>query len=796
MSDENPNQFEEETVEQEVQTEVAEAAPVYANGNGSVTHTPQVQPQNPGLMADIKFKVPASQFLGRGANNLMGATDTRKPYAKELVRTGNDRQFIDELMFKPEAGDYQFAVQRYLPVHWEGEQVKTGRIDSLPLMQYDCVSDEISRKWGGGKYKLVVVDMHGRIVDSISRGVLVDIPTTLYAPCSEPYANEVLPQKPQTAVANDDTDDEKERDRQHKAELKEFERQKRRRAEEMRRQKEELRMAEEEQELRRRSKAINGGDEDSEMKALILKLEADRVKAEADRKEELRQIEDRREKEAKRIEDQQREDRKMFMDGLAKMGESIAKVAEIAAKPKEDNGNKEMFQMMLAQQAQQAQQAAAAQQSTTAILTALISKEPPQLPAPVDNMPLITAMMDSNSKTMTALLQRPQEDKGATMLDAMVKIAQMTKKDDTLQNQLIQGLLTKKDEGVGIEEMMALIKLGEDRSDKMFARIQEITGAITPATEGEIQEDGYDPKLGFLGNAGKSLFGGLKSVVEMAATNPQVQELLVKLVGSRTPSQNELAMAAMRMENQFTSPPMLQQPQYQAPPQQRPAFRGPYAQPIPPPLMPQDVATYNAMTQQQNPQQSPQQYAIPPQQHLQGRQPTDPNRVDVVAPNSSGLPPMNQGQRPPPPPQTQQQAVVNEMEGVSGGMTLPSNGDPEPDALPSNEEIARQAQSETVTATMAIALEEMITKPAVRTWAEHAHDTWPKALKDAIVAAATMQEKVKLITENCGEDVWLRLMQKFEQEEQTADRGKEQMQFATQILRLCEVNKPGAPTNG
>lgn len=769
MSDENTNQFEEESQDQELQTEAVESPAVYVNGNGSSTYAKELAAAPPGATAELKIKGTPAQFLGRGANALMGAVNRTNVLTRETKRVTSDREFLDELHLKPEFVRCKILIIRYAPTHDSaGNEVVCDRMMTVSVKPYDEVVEDVAAGVGGGRYKGIITDEHGREIPSVGRVILIDIPTSQYPPKNEvayDRAGKVtLAPLPETG----DSDDFKEDQKRHNEEMKRLALRQRQEDAEMKRMEAELKMKSRRLEIARMERQISGGNEESEMKALLLKLEADRLKAEQDRKDELRRVDDLRKDEIRRLDeerkedrrqqdlrftalmDQQREDRKLMMEALKPL-----------PPPPQDNRLMEVMMAMF--------------KSSSDQVVALASKPAPQLPAPPDYMPMLAEINKTNSQMFAALAQRPQEDKGEKMLDAMVKITNMTKKDDTLLNQLLTSALTKKDDGFGVKDFFTLMELGEQRTEKIFNKAQELAGAMAPAASEEITEDGYDPKLGFLGNAGKSLFAGLKSVVEMAATNPQVQELLVKMVGSRNPSQQDLAVAAMRMEHQFAPPPLMAPP----PQQIQPQFRTPYAQPLPPsPTSPQQQQANELHRQQVN-----QQYAVPqPGQP----QPQPWNRVDVVAP-LQGPPPMS-GQRPPAPQQTQQQAVANELEGAASGVTLPSNGDPEADVLPSNEEIARQAQVETVTATMAIALEEIITKPAVRTWAEHAHDTWPKALKEQIVAAPSMQEKVGLIMNNCAEDVWVRLNQKIEEEDKTVERGKEQMHFAGQLMRLVEMN--------
>ena len=374
----------------------------------------------------------------------------------------------------------------------------------------------------------------------------------------------------------------------------------------------------------------------------------------------------------------------------------------------------------------------------------------------------------------------------------MVKINGMNKPDNSLQNALIAKLIDKKDEGFGVKDFFTLMELGEQRTEKIFNKAQELAGAMTPPPADEaVQEDGYDPKLGFLGNAGKSLFGGLKSLVEAAATNPQLQELLLRVVGTRQPSQNDLALAALRMENQFVAQPNMmyappQQPMLPPAPQHQ-QFRGPYAAPLPQPLMPSDVARYNSMMGQQ-PATPPTQQPLAASGPIQGGPPP-------IAPPAQQSAPATQAPVPAgfQTPANQQQAVANELEGATSG--LPSNGDPIPEApLPSNEELVAQELSAAVSATMEIALTEILTKPNERSWAEHAHGTWPKAFLEKLAATQNVQEAVGLIAEQCSGDVWNRITSRLVEENNGPERGKEEMLLAQQIIKLVDANKkPGAP---
>ncbi len=675
--------------------------PAVANGNGHAA------PAN-----TINEKVTRTYSIPRAMSqlpaDLMGQANRRIATAtRDSEKTKDDREWLDAFMGKAEAGDHQLAVSRYYPhTNIDGDPVPTGP-DSrhlMPVDYYDNLQTTISEVWGGGRYRITICDSQGRRVDDITRCILLDISTVQYPPKRIKYEKlePVRSLKNGTAVVAPPVDDELTQKRRERDLLLEEERiseqQDRilnaKREREYKSKKRDLELAQLERELNPRKDEKNAElallekrleeekrererkyDEDRrEREEAARRADEDRKererKYEADRLESARRYEEDKKDAQRRSDEVQRradEDRKAFMEAQNNMALKLTELANKPPPPKDDT----MAQMLAVM---------------APVLTAIISKP---LPPPPDNKELFLALSHAQSESSkqiasmtTSLLAAPKADPMATYMPMMMEVVKGNKVgENNLINNLITSLVSNKGDALTPEVMMQLMQMGEKRAERLI----ELANGGGHGNQGGQDGEDYDPSLGFLGNAGKMLFGGLKELMSQGMNNPQILELIKHFAGTKNPTDRQLAQAVWQMEQNSQLPNVAQQPQLPQPGQWAPT----------------DVA------------------AVP---YPQRPTPDQLNRA------RSGPPPLP-GQQPrpvqPPPAVTQQSAIANELEGAASG--LPSNGDPE-DAPPTTpEQLADDELRAAVTHTVETIIADTVNKPAKREWPEDATEHWSRA---------------------------------------------------------------------
>ncbi len=346
------------------------------------------------------------------------------------------------------------------------------------------------------------------------------------------------------------------------------------------------------------------------------------------------------------------------------------------------------------------------------IVTAIITK--PAAPLP-DNKEIFIEMGKAQAESTkqiasmtTAMLTAPKTDPNAASMALVMKMMENDKsgKDNLLAN-LITAFVNNKGQEFTPELMLKFIEKGESNATRML----EFSHGINQ--HGGEEGSDYDPALGFLGNAGKALFGSLKALIDSAANNPAMLDIVKALVGTKNPTNDQLAQAAYRLEQQGMNP---QQIAFQQPPQ------------LPPVYTPTD-APYAPYPPRPNPAQ-PQQRSGPPR----------------VAP--------------PPQPVPAQSAVTNELEGAASG--LPSNGDPEQQLPLTPEELAEENLRDAVTRTVELMIGEAKGKPQKRAWPEDATANWNADFIKAICDTTYDQMRLRLLDSKCERsvasqlnDIWL-----------------------------------------
>ncbi len=621
--------------------------------------------------------------------DLMSRINNRPAYSRDTNKVDSDRDYLDDLMNKPESGDWCLVIRRFQPSRRaDGTSIKCGKLTrsdgqvcSYQIQPYESLMAEIEAAWGGGSYSLAVCDSAGRLIGTEKRTIGIQIQTTNCPPKNEEYetieiaASKILP------VINSESEDIK-RDRQLIKEDEEREKLEKRRLDiENRRQKSEISQLRAQKEIADMKRDLMNpirAEDNSEVRALTAKIEEDRRRHEEMVKrseEEKRRFEEtrkediaRHEKMIERMEADRKEERRRLEDELKeerRRQEALAaEVRNLATAPK-DGGMIE--KLLLAWMAR---------------------------PEKVDNtLPMMMEMSKSNATVLSAALTKQPTDNHMPMFEMMAKI---TQKDNSSQmammNSLMQAVVGKKNNELTPDIIFKIQEMGEKRAEKWM----EIMGG-TRGPEPVDQDSGYDPALGFLGNAGKTLFGGLKSMMEMATQNPAILEVISRIIGKRNPTEIELYHAAQRME------------------------QAQMGNNIPPAL------PYQPMDQMRAP--------LPPP-------PLPPPHPPVMA-------------NPRPVQAAPQAELASEIESEASG--LPSNGDPEPEPELTPEQMAERNIRDNVMDTIQIVIREIKENKPERAWVKHATDTWNRTFVQALISEPIENKRMQLLASKCDMEVWKEL---------------------------------------
>ncbi len=664
--------------------------------NGTTAH----QPQQPSNMVN---KVVTEKYtVSTPMNNMMGGVNRRLPYSAPKQKELDDQDFLEKMNLKAEADDYQLQITRNLPsCNADGDQVPCGAYSKhlVPVMTYESLKQEITDAWGGGKYRVTFVDQGGRRAADVDRCINIEIPTTQYPPKREKFEKIEPVRATKTVTVNtpDDpsTEEAKRRKREYDEQLEESRRQDRLDDMEQKKAEREFKKLKREKEIEAMRRVLLEPPKDDsksiELQMLEKRLDEEKRareeaarKAEEERKERDRKYEDDKKEAQRRAED----DRRVFMEGLTRVTEKLTEVANRPSPPKDNT-----MEVVLAAMAP--------------VLAAMVNKPPAPLPDPTPMLLEMNKMQvesqKSNMQLMTTIMAKPPDDGSAKMIDNWMRLSSKdSSKIEGMMDKLFAALLSKdKGQVLTPETMLAL----QDKMEQRFERIMNL-GQPNVNQGGEDGEGGYDPALGFLGNTGKALFGSLKALMDSAATNPALLDLVSKVIGSRNPTDQQLMYTAQQWDQNGIPPALMQ-------PQQRPQLQ---YQPIPAAIP-------------FNPQQQPQMTQSQPQQQVRP------------------MPPPMQPANPAPAVNAQQQAVASELEGGATG--IPSNGDPEPQRVMTPEEEAEENLREAVTTTVGIMIGEITGKPPKRAWPEDATDHWNAAFTQQVVSQFDGNARMQLIATKC-----------------------------------------------
>ena len=535
--------------------------------------------------------------------------------------------------------DWEFRIHR-LPqglILSNGDPVKTGMLEAVDTMPFDSLKDCIARLWGGGEYKIIpcAKNDHSPVANyPEARVVFLSIRTDDYPPKNYRGAE---PESPAEVVSdeNDEIRQERENQKLISEQL---------RSEELAHKAKKRRLAIEVEELRlqKEKAALLGTDkkEDNsaiEMRLMEMRQASEKALAEARAASEkaIEEMRRQQEKDRETAERRAKEDRDA---ADRKFDQLLNKISEIANKP-----------------------------------------APMPLAAPVDTTPelikgigsMLQALAPKQDNTSQIELAKMAQSQNEKFFELMVRL---TAKDNTQQNALMTELIKGRDSGnkqSSIQEIMSILEYGRKLQDHTIKMVQ---GTAEEPAPGE----GWNPKIGVLGNMAQQFFGIIKEAVKSAASSPHAQQMLMNLFNKTNPSEQEQLAAAQELERRQIAQGI--QPQAQLPvpqagiqgmPQQRPLVTpAPQMPQVPGMAIPMRTANTPRPPQSQAPRQTVmQQQPRPPMAQVQPQAP-GVNVQQRVQPGPQPMPPLKPAAPVTPQPQS------------SPPVTAPANGAPPPQPTP------------------------------------------------------------------------------------------------------------------
>ena len=767
---------------------------------------PYVPPPYRGAPTATKFSIsgPISEMASAAQQMRPPAARQYRPPVKEEPEVRQAaRDYLDELVRDPQAVDWVLRVHRTGPPLWDrgkGEEpVKRGLLLTTPVVDYDSLYTEIVAYWGGGDYRIAVMNGSGEYVSG-KVSLNIKIPCHTYPPkfSKMEMQGEAREEPAFPATPREETEFEKEA-RRLEEETKLANLQTRKEAAQLERETKELTLLQRKRDNARLRRELSAPDaEANPIDKVLDRIEAQREK---DREEARRQLE--------RVEAAAKSDReafeKKFETLLAKMAEKpredspallqAVKDAAAASERSAQNLVNTIIPLMKKDDGAAVKDMIVAMQSSNAqMFTALATATAPRGDAGKEIRELVAGnqaqMTDLFGKVVTAIAPRQGGELSEgqkAVLEANKMVFEATQsaakresaQDRTLMNTLIQAIMQPKSDGMTPDMVLRLI--GEGR--KQMREGLEFAQSMNPPELEPVSvpdADGYDTKAGVLGNLGKALYIGLKTAFQTASQHPEMLQPLLNYLGRRTaPTDEDLMATAHGMEMARTPqlPGVQQQvmipmrPQYQMPapvPPMGPS--GPIITPVPPGMRPVPVQPMGAPR--------------PPQPV--GVQPAQPQPVGVqpapTPPSVAANPPMQAAPPGPPtanqPPAAVEQAVASELEGDASGVAAPNEEGEE-------EETPEERLKYFVTQTMREALTNVTDRQNKHTWPLDAFEYWNGHFKDALAAEPVMDRRVEMIRNNCDDAVW----QPLDTALNTIDGGKQIVSFREAVESLVQMHK-------
>lgn len=472
-------------------------------------------------------------------------TETRRYEAPRTValpgimphktQTG-ERKALDDLMDSPDCADASLSVERYWPIADErGKRVPHGTlVRDLPVMPLENLRIEIKRMWGGGNYRVFVMDKNtGERMEK-------------YKALTFGISPQECPPKTELSTSSDEEGGDEEQDLAKRERRMRYEKRRMEMEAEMARSKRE---AEHERiTLERLHSGNNGGTGQVELLMEFLKQER--------ASSEQRQAQERRDSEERSRRDKEESDRR------AKESDERSR----RDKEEADRRAKEQYDAMLVTMKEMIASVRDMSKSSdrpdsgVAMIQALA---PVLAPKPDNNVQMIAEVIKAGQVTQAQmaelrLKQEGREERGWAQE----------------RTQLYGLLLQNRDNPSGMKDVLQI--MGEMKRQTR----EEIEFAHGLASDETGGEEIYNPKIGIMGN----IVNGLGQLVKEAARNPELISLVMRLFGTRNPTRDQMMTAAGRLAQSQT--PVLLTPPAVAPRLQAPIPQvvGPGALYTPPPL--------------------------------------------------------------------------------------------------------------------------------------------------------------------------------------------------------------------
>jgi hypothetical protein len=734
----------------------------------------------------------------------------RRYVEKDTEHARDARDFLEDMLGKPEANDWHLSIYRSWPTVDENKQpILTGKVCDLPLMEYDQLKSEIVQRWGGGCYRCVFSTDSGSHVPHI-RCVKIQIPIENCPARAREFEKTQSEIEAEAAASKGPVKDNAMSDalQETLSSLKD---------------ETALDQAEERRQESKRRRIKKEMEAEIEMEHLR-QVRENQLSKNKDTGVVDRQIE--------AIRSEMRDERKLAETKFEKM-------LELMAKPKDDTNSLALVLEKMNSQANAMMEKMSAQ--TTAMVermsaqNAAILDSIRVLAAPKEDktLPLLIESMRSQQTTMMEgfkAVAAPREDKmmplvvesiramaapkdtsGIDRISDVIKMGQESSRqvmemvikggmrENNQQSQLLNTLLANvlnpaKANDMGPDMILKLIGEGRKQMREVFDMTQ---GGGGGGEEGEGGEGG--------GGLADKIFGGIQTVLVSMAGNPALAPFLgrvmEKLVGSANPTPDEQRAAAMRMAQQQ------QQHQYQIAMQQaqqaalpRPVNVQPrqfipqqQAHPMPPPVMSRPLVTPPPVVRPVQGMQSAQ--GMPPavqrQAQASGVQPatkTETAGTVTQITQASQVTQVTQVQgQPPATPSGEIPDVGIELEGevaeinpellgesgqsASGGQTVDQNVAPEAqfatDPKPTPDGFGEQPEPNLntpeerlkyyVTDSMKAAVEDLEDQRDRHVWPLDAKQYWNGGFLKTFAEAADDVARIGMIAGQCESEVWQKL---------------------------------------
>lgn len=758
---------------------------------------PAYSPQRP--PSNLKFNVSGPISSLSEIPGMMGVQRVvRQPYRqiKEPESNKSAREFLDELMVQPESTDWRLKISRYGPPQYDDKPVPRGICHTSEVMPFDNLREEIIATWGGGDYRVTIVDESGQHVPG-KPSLNMRIPVQIYPPKFKQYqkvGDEVVLEEPAFPAEKTDYQVEMRRmDEESKMAMAE----ERKRNAEIRRQQSQITQMIKERELSKMQRdLLRDGREDENSQVKMLEKQIDMMAKSQDDANKRFELLITKMSEAPKV-NPDAGVAAMVKEVVAmqqqNMQNFMSVVTSMIPKKGEDDG-KGVRELMVGMQQANAQM-------MTGLATALAGrgdngKELREVMLAGQNQ--VTQLM-GNVVTAMAPRQGGEVSESQKMVfesnrNLMEMVHKTSSKENSQQSQLlsllVEKVLTPKQDPNAVTTETILRLIGEGRKQMreglQFAQMINPPQEEAPAVP---DADGYDPKAGMMGNLGKVIYLGLKHVMQAASQRPELLETLMKMVGKRHPNEEELVNAANRMAAEQEArrmpapPPQVYIPYHQPPQMMAPQY-----------VRPGQSALITPMAPAQPPmQRAPEMRIVPTPGAAPAVQPppatvspqTPPAVAQVVVPAVTA--------------QVQQKEAASELASEMSGIDS-DNGDmtaqaeqilaEQSETTPTEEgeeveETPEERLKYYVTESMKEATTNIRDRQNRHTWPLDAYEYWSGHFLDQLASLQDIDQRIALIGSMCDGAVWEPLAQLMG----TVDGGAQIASFRDAVNTLIEMHR-------